>query len=141
MLTEKGFTLLEMLVTLAITTALLLLPTYAGQGLKEKIDKHYFVNQFEAKLSEQQLYSMVAYENTTVKITPAKIILYNGLSHDGKSVHYLYYPEGIRGYEHNIIFHKGTGMMGGAKRVRFSAHGQWIEVMFQLVFGRYYIRM
>ena len=143
MLNQKGFTLLETLVTLGIITALLLLPSYSSDDLKAEMDWIYFINQFESLLSEQQVYSIVSGSDTLVTITDNKVNFYEGSKSEGVQAmgsRTLALPEGAKTYNRSYKFNGGSGIMNNNKGAVFLANDRYVEVKFQLVFGRYYLK-
>ena len=143
MLNQKGFTLLETLVTLGIITALLLLPSYSSDDLKAEMDWIYFINQFESLLSEQQVYSIVSGSDTLVTIADNKVNFYEGSNSEGvqaMGTRTLALPEGVQAYNRSYKFNGGSGIMNNNKGAVFLANDRYVEVKFQLVFGRYYLK-
>lgn len=142
-LNQRGFTLLETLVTLGIITALLLLPSYSNDDLKAEMDWIYFINQFESLLSEQQVYSIVSGSDTLVTIADNKVNFYEGSNSEGvqaMGTRTLALPEGVQTYNRSYKFHGGTGIMNNNKGALFLANDRYVEVKFQFVFGRYYLK-
>lgn len=150
--TEKGFTLVETLITLLIAAFLLLLPVLSLQQTIRNTAVDMFFRELSSNITLMQNHAILAGENTMVEFAPrANVIRFKVLNADSGSNHPLdreislaESPCEFVGTEfQTVYFKRDTGniaMMYDRWRIKFQTDVGVYELVFKIGSGRFDIR-
>lgn len=149
---EEGFTLIETLITLFITSVFFLMPILAFDQVIENMKVALFFRELSSNITLMQNHAILSGKKTVIEFVPQEnIIRFKEYDVDESANHpinrELYLEEGI--YElqspsyRQIIFHGETGNIAVSNhrwRTAFITGNGSYELVFQLGSGRFDIR-
>lgn len=149
---EDGFTLVETLITLFITSLFFLMPILAFDQVMENMQINLFFRELSSNITLMQNHAILSGKKTMVEFVPqANVIRFKEHDVDGSSDHpinrEIHLQEGI--YElqssnyRQVIFHGETGNIAVSNhkwRTVFTTSNGSYELVFQLGSGRFDIR-
>lgn len=149
---EAGFTLVESLITLFISSLLIILPVLSIDQLIDTIEIDMFFRELSSNISLMQNHAILSGENTIVEFIPRenkiKFKIYDG-SYDSNHPlnHEITLSDSICSFYGNdhqtIYFQSDTGNISVAFnrwRVKFKTKNGLYELVFKLGSGRFDIR-
>ena len=148
---EKGFTLVETLITLLITSLLILLPSLSISKMTRSIEIDLFFRELSSHITMMQNHAILSNETTKVEFSPKMNIIRFKVNNGYGLVHPLdgeisldgrgckFYGEEFQAVE----FKKNTGnisVLAGYWRIKFETNKGLYELVFKLGSGRFDIR-
>lgn len=149
---EAGFTLIELMITLFMTSLLIFIPVLSIDKMVEKTQVDLFFRELHSNITLMQNHAMLTGERATVEFYPRdKIIKFRTYNDTQDSSHLLnsemLLEEGmydLLGHEHErVTFHGQSGNISVYKnkwRFNFKTSQGPYELVFQLGSGRFDIR-
>lgn len=141
---EKGFSLLETLLTWSITLSLLLLPSaYAAEHI-DHVKEELFFKRFQSHYEMAQNHAILTGDNVRVFFNKGNgNINFEYTAHPHHFIdEILYYPETIfqktNTYTFRILGH--TGNLSTFKTTRYQVGDENVELAFQMGNGKYILR-
>lgn len=145
---EDGFTLIETLLILMITSSLLLFSVLKINETIETVQIDLFFRELTSKITQLQTHALMTGESTEVKVVPGEELISFRIFEEGKEDHVLneawivdspYYEIASYG-SRQFIFKGGSGNITGSDKIIFNTTKGRYEVVYLMGSGRFDVR-
>lgn len=145
---EDGFTLIETLLILMITSSLLLFSVLKINETIETVQIDLFFRELTSKITQLQTHALMTGESTEVKVVPGEELISFRIYEEGKENHILnevwiidssYYEIGSYGAR-QFIFKGGSGNITGSDKIIFNTTKGRYELVYLMGSGRFDVR-
>lgn len=151
---EKGFTLIDSLVTLFILSLLTIIPIFSIEKITESIQTDLFFRELTSSITLMQNHALLADERTEVQFYPEQAMIrfkvYNGTSSYEQHPldHTLYLDSAITTFkdkkQKNVTFRSGSGNISIREEdgwtIYFNSLKGEYALVFQIGSGRFEVR-
>lgn len=140
---NQGFTLLETILVLIVSSMLLLMPTLITKSVMEEVKRNLFFEEFQSKLTSIQTAALLSNERGKITILKAGRINYEV---EGQPAHRLnkalFLPEKLTTPTDKVFyFNSGTGNVSNFSTIYFNSSKKQYQFKFQIGSGRYFFEV
>lgn len=141
---SQAFTLIESVVVMGVVAMFILLPLINFTNVSTKMEEDLFIEDLSSSLTLMQNHAILNGQTTSVTIIPNENrIHFNVLQLDQHPLeHSVHFPDSVKVLNNAQIFkfQRDTGNYGSFQTLRFDTSQGWVEFVFQLGSGRFYVR-
>ncbi|WP_419156644.1 competence type IV pilus minor pilin ComGD [Rossellomorea sp. BNER] len=138
---EKGFSIIETLIVLTMTTILLSVTIFSFQPLQRSLQKKTFISQLQADLYYLQSFAINQQQTSILEFGNGNGY-YRGISIRGELLFYRKLPEYVTQIQNEHLFRVIINPNGNTDRfgdIYFIVHGDVIKLRFHIGQGRFYV--
>ncbi|MBM7584607.1 competence protein ComGD [Bacillus pakistanensis] len=138
---EKGYSIIETLIVLTMTTILLGVTIFSFQPLQRSLQKKIFISQLQADLYFLQSFA-INQKQTSILEFGNRNGYYQGASITGEVLFYRKLPEYVTQVQNERLFRVIINPNGNTDRfgdLYFIVHGKEIKLRFHIGQGRFYV--
>lgn len=141
--TNQGFTLLETVLVLIVSSIVLLMPTLIAKSVIEEVKRNLFFEEFQSKLTSMQTVALLSNERAKITVLKAGKIKYEM---EGQPAHRLnkalFLPEKLTTPTDKVFyFNSGTGNVSSFSTIYFNSSKKQYQFKFQIGSGRYFFEV